>query len=96
MSNGWEQVYYNSFNTGSGDMCNAKYKIREMAEDSNGKSEIVRMLEVSIEGTDSKHGNRCLLTLSLSTYHPENILMSMDHESEPEVMDKIDTEFRSQ
>ena len=80
-SDGWEQIFYNSFKTGKGDFCNTKYKKQGESED------IVSMLEISIEGTN----NTCTLTAVTASYHPKNILRTVEHDSEGEIIKGLDT-----
>ncbi len=84
-SNGWGQVYYNAYKTGTGDICNSKYKRLEESED----NEVLSMLEVNIEGTKKS----CTLTAILDTYHPENILRSIGHECEKGIITGLDGFF---
>ena len=85
--NGWGQVYYNSFKTGTGDLCNTKYRhIENMGEK---ELNVLNTLEINIEGTSST----CVMTASLSTYHPKNILQTIDHESEARIIVGLDDFF---
>ena len=81
---GWGQVYYNSFKTGTGDLCNTKYR---RVEDSGEKNPtVLSMMEVNIEGTNTT----CTMTAALWTYHPKNILRTIDHECETGIMDGLE------
>ncbi len=84
-SNGWGQVYYNAYKTGTGDICNSKYKRLEEPEEKN----VLSMLEMNIEGTKKT----CTLTAILDTYNPKNILRSIGHECEKEIMSGLDEFF---
>lgn len=84
---GWGQVYYNSFKTGTGDLCNTKYRRMEN-QDENGPN-VLSMMEINIEGTNTT----CTMTASLSTYHPNNILRTLDHECEMIIINGLDDFF---
>ena len=83
-SNGWGQVYYNSFKTGTGDLCNTKYRRMENPGEKNPS--VLSMMEVNIEGTNTT----CTMTAALWTYHPKNILRTIDHECETGIMDGLE------
>lgn len=80
VSEGWERIYYTSSKTGKGDLCNTKYKRLETED-------VVSMLEINIEGTK----NTCQLTAVINTYRPDNILRSLGHKSEGEVIKNLDS-----
>ena len=82
-SNGWERVFYNSSKTATGDLCSSKYKRMEKEED------IISMLEIIIEGTKSS----CTMNTLVTTYHPNNIMNSLDHECEGEIIKCLDSLF---
>ena len=81
---GWGQVYYNSSKTGTGDLCNTKYRRVENPEEKNPT--VLCMIEVNIEGTNTT----CTMTAALCTYHPNNILRTIDHECEAGIMEGLE------
>ncbi len=85
--NGWSQVYYNSFKTGTGDLCNSKFRRLEKPE--GNVSDVLSMLEMNIEGTNTT----CKMTAVLWTYHPKNILNTIDHECEKDIIADLDEFF---
>ena len=86
VSKGWQRVLYNSIKTANGDLCNTKYKRQDESED------IINSMEICIEGTD----RTCKLTVVVSTYHPDNILGSLDHKCEDGIMRGMDAFFEDQ
>ncbi len=84
-SNGWGQIYYNAYKTGTGDICNSKYRRLEDLED----KDVLSMLEVNIEGTKKT----CTLTAILDTYNPNNILKSIGHVREKDIITGLDGFF---
>ena len=75
-------MYYNPHKTGSGDLCNTKYKRLEKIDGGQMTGGVLSMLEVNIEGTK----RTCTLTAVISTYDPKDILRSIDHECEVDIM----------
>ncbi len=83
VSEGWQRVLYNSIKTPNGDLCNTKYKRQDESED------IVNTIEICIEGTD----RTCKLTAVVSTFHPDDLLKSIDHKYEGDIMNNMDALF---
>ena len=86
---GWQQIYYNTFKTASGDMCNTKYKRLEKSKDPKMTNEVLSMLEIHIEGSKKT----CLMTAVIWTYHPMNILETINHSCETEIMGGFENLF---
>lgn len=53
------------------------------------QEEVLSKLEINIEGTKST----CTLTAVIMTYDPNNILKSLNHECEGEIIKELDTLF---
>jgi hypothetical protein len=89
-SNGWQQMFYNTCKTGSGDLCNTKYKKIEAADNDKKSQDVLGTLEINIEGTKKT----CTLTAVVTTYHPKNILQAIDHGSEKDIMENLESFFK--
>ena len=81
---------YDAFKTGYGDVCTTKFKKMDKGVLRGAESDIIRMLDIHIEGTDKKHGNKCTLTAIIWTYSPENKLASINHKSEKVIIEELD------
>ncbi len=87
LSRGWQQMFYNACKTGSGDLCNTKYKKVENVGGDDPSNDVLGMLEINIEGTKKT----CTLTAVVLTYSPKNILRTIDHECEKGIMGDLET-----
>lgn len=82
---GWEQVYYHACKTGSSDLCSTKYKRIDTSKGSKQDSSVLGVLEINIEGTKST----CTLTAVILTYDPENIVSTIGHACEQQIIDDL-------